>query len=115
MAAAEGVALKSTTEEKTMQRDPDQFYASILEMTHFKTKVRKFLQTHRHGIELILAHMKSIPSDRTADEYRQELAAEDAKYAAYRAETVERINRERASRGLDPILFQDLNGPEALE
>jgi hypothetical protein len=98
-----------------MARDETQYYDGIINMTMLKTEMRNFLTTHKDGVSQLILWMRSVPENRTREEYFAKLAKDDALYEAHRAEALVRINRDRAARGEDPIEFRELSGPEALE
>jgi hypothetical protein len=90
-----------------MARDETKFHFTYLEHAFFKEEVTKFLVTHKDGITQLVQWMQSVPADRTREEYYAQLAKDDAMYRAIQAETLVRVNRERAELGLGPIEFRN--------
>jgi hypothetical protein len=83
--------------------DCDNWPGSIVEIVMIKESVGGFLRTHRNGSDILYNLLKSVPPDRTEEQYKIERAQARAEHERLIEQHLADYNARRQADGLLPI------------
>jgi hypothetical protein len=90
------------------QNIADRWACSIVTESLLNREIAVFLRTHRNGVEQLRELLRSVPADRTEDEYYAARAR--AERDAQELAALNHENALRRSNGLPPVTLADVPG-----